>query len=316
MPMDFMAPVRRFDRYQQGRKGLAVPMAVVKKFGDDQGGNLAALMAYFAFFSLFPLLLVLTTILGFVLHGDSSAQKSVENSVLGQLPIIRQQISVHALEGSVPALVIGVVTSLLAGLGVTNAAQQALDRVWAVPFKNRANFIQARLRGLRLLVSLGLLFIVSTAAVGIVSAGFGGAGSVVLGYVVSYLVNVALFFAAYSFMTIAEVGWRELRSGTLVAALLWTILQSLGGYFVGHTLKSDSNTYGTFAFVIALLVWFHLGAQIFLYSAELNVVLQRRLWPRSLLGPPEAPADKETLTALAKVEERSDEQQVDVEFHT
>ena len=75
-----------------------------------------------------------------------------------------------------------------------------------------------------------------------------------------------------------------------------------------------SNTYGTFATVIGLLVWLHLIAQLTLYAAEINTVVVRRLWPRSLLGPPDAPADRETLRALAKVEERHDDEQVDVHF--
>ena len=143
-----------------------MPIAVFKKFGDDQGGNLAALVAYFAFFSLFPLLLVFTTILGFVLHSNPSAQAAVEKSVLHQFPIIGDQIKLHSLKGSVVALVIGLVTSLLAGLGVTDAAQNAMDRVWAVPFKERPNFLQSRIRGLGLLAFLGLLFIISTARLG------------------------------------------------------------------------------------------------------------------------------------------------------
>jgi YihY family inner membrane protein len=235
--------------------------------------------------------------------------------VVGHLPIIGKQIQVHALSGSVLALVIGVVTSLLGGLGVTSAAQNALDRVWAVPFKDRPNFLTSRLRGIGLLAFLGVLFLVSTLASGVVSGGFGGVGSKIAGYVVSLLVNGLLFFAAFRLMTASTVPSRDLRVGVIVAAVLWTIVQSLGGYFVGHALSKDSNTYGTFAFVIALLVWFHLGAQITLYAAEVNVVLHRHLWPRSLFGPPEAPADQRTLTDLAKVEERSDAQQVEVAFH-
>jgi YihY family inner membrane protein len=291
-------------------------VAVVRKFGNDQAGNLAALIAYYGFFSLFPLLLVFVTILGFVLAGDASAQKSVEHSVLGQFPIIGNDIKLHALGGSMLALVIGIVTSLLGGLGVTGAAQNAFDRVWAVPFKNRPNFLQSRLRGLGLLVFLGVLFLVSTVASGIVSGGFGGALAKAAGYLVSLAVNFALFFAAFRFMTAKTIPSRELWIGVVVAAVAWTILQSLGGYFVGHVLKKDSGTYAQFALVIALLVWLHLGAQMTLYAAEINVVLHRRLWPRSLLGPPEAPADQETLTALAKVEERSEQQQVEVEFRT
>jgi YihY family inner membrane protein len=314
--MDFMGPVRRFDDYQHDHRSLAVPVAVVKKFGDDQGGNLAALVAYFAFFSLFPLLLVFTTILGFVLHNNPSAQESVEKSVLHQLPIIGDQIQLHSLKGSVVALVIGLVTSLLAGLGVTGAAQNAMDRVWAVPFKERPNFLQSRIRGLGLLAFLGLLFIISTAASGIVSGGFGGIGDLVVGYVIALIVNFALFFAAFRAMTASVIPNRDLRVGTIVAGVLWTILQALGGYFIAHVLNKQSDAGKTFGLVIALLVWLHLGAQVLIYSAEINVVVTRRLWPRSFFGPPESPADKRTLRALAKVEERSDQQHIDVEFQT
>jgi membrane protein len=314
--MDFTGPVRRFDAYQQKHRWLALPMAVVKKFGDDQGGNLAALVAYFAFFSLFPLLLVFTTILGFVLRNNLSAQQAVEKSVLHQLPVIGTQIQLHSLEGSVPALVIGLVTSLLAGMGVTNAAQNALDRVWAVPYKERSNFLQSRIRGLGLLAFLGLLFIISTAASGIVSGGFGGVGDLIVGYVVALLVNFALFFAAFRSMTVSVIPNRDLRTGTIVAGVLWTILQALGGYFIGHVLTKQGDAGKTFGLVIALLVWLHLGAQVMIYSAEINVVVTRRLWPRSFFGPPDAPADKRTLRALAKVEERSDQQRIDVAFET
>ncbi len=314
--MDPMAPVRRFDEYQQRTRWLALPVAVVKKFGDDRGGSLAALIAYYAFFSLFPLLLVFTTILGFVLRHNPSAQQSVENSVLHQLPIIGNQIQVHSLNGSVTALVIGLVTSTLAGLGVTSAAQNALDTVWAIPYKDRPNFVQSRLRGLGLLAFLGVLFIISTAASGLVSGGFGGAGDLIVGYAIALIVNFALFFAAFRLMTVPEIPSRDLRIGVIVAGVIWTILQALGGYFIGHVLNKQSDAGKTFGLVIALLVWLHLGAQVMLYSTEINVVVTRRLWPRSLFGPPEAPADKRTLRALAKVEERSDQQHVDVEFET
>ncbi len=312
--MDLIAPVRRFDGFQQRHRSLALPLAVLKKFGNDQGGNLAALVAYYAFFSIFPLLLVFVTILGFVLHGDASAEETVRKSVVGQLPIVGSSIDLHALSGSVLALVVGIAGSLWGGLGVTGAAQNALDRVWAVPFKDRPNFLASRLRGIGLLVILGVLFVVSTAASGIVSGGFGGAGAKVAGYVVALLVNVALFMVAFRLMTAATVPTRDLRIGACAAAVMWTILQSVGGYYIGHVLKGDKNTYGTFATVIALLVWLHLGAQLTLYCAEINVVLSRRLWPRSLFGPPTAAADQETLTALAKVEERHADEQVEVAF--
>jgi membrane protein len=314
--VDLLAPVKRFDRFQQKRKALAIPVAVIKKFGDDQAGSLAALVAYYAFFSLFPLLLVFVTILAYVLQGDPSAQQSISGSVLAQFPIIGTDLgkNIHTLHGHVIALVIGLVTSLLAGLGVTQAAQNAFDRVWAVPFKDRPDFLRSRLRGLGLLASLGLMFIVATLASGVVTGGLGGPLAKVAGILISLLLNFALFLAAFRFMTARSVATRCLWIGVVVAGVFWEILQVVGGIYIGHVFKHSTDTYGFFGLVIALLVWLHLGAQLTLYAAEINVVLARKLWPRSLFGPPDQPADEKTLTALAKVEERSEQQTVDVTF--
>ncbi len=310
-----MRPVRSFDRYQQRHRALAIPLAVVRKFGDDRGGSLAALVAYYAFFSLFPLLLVFVTILGFVLQGDPHLQHTIKNSVLGQFPIIGNDLNkIGGLHGATIALVIGVVTSVLSGLGVTQAAQTAFDTVWAVPFKDRPDFLHSRLQGLLLLASLGALFILATLASGLVSGGLGGPAAKLGGILISLALNFALFLAAFRLMTSRAVSTSCLWIGVIVAGVFWEILQVIGGYYIGHVLKHASSTYGLFGLVIALLVWLHLGAQITLYAAEVNVVVARRLWPRSLFGPPSVPADEETLRALAKVEERHDVEQVDVEF--
>ena len=311
--MDLLAPVKRFDRYQQRHRWLAIPMAVVKKFGDDQGGSLAALVAYYSFFSLFPLLLVMVTVLGFVLQGNPSAQHSIESSVLGQFPVIGAQIKVHALTANVSALVVGLITSILGGLGVSGAAQNAFDRVWAVPFKDRPDFLKSRLRGLALIGVLGLLFVVATGITGLTSGIHGPLGKIaaILGGLV---VDFGLFFAAFRFLTAKTIATHCLWVGVAFAALFWGLLQFFGGLYINHVFRHASATYSQFALVIALLVFLHLGAQLTLYAAEINVVTARGLYPRSLLGPPDAAADKETLTALAKVEERHDEEQVDVVF--
>jgi len=286
---------------------------VIKKFGDDHGGQLAALVAYYSFFSLFPLLLVFVTILGFILQGDPGAQRSIEHSVLAQFPIIGEKITPHALHGRTVALVLGLLTSLWAGLGVTRAAQHALDTVWAVPFKHRPDLIYSRLRGLALLISLGVLLVISSLASGLVLGGLGGRSLKVAGIALSLLLNFALFMAAFRLMTSDTVQTRCLWVGVLVAAVFWEILQVLGGVYIGHVLKNTSGTYAQFGFVIALLIWLHLGAQLTLFAAEINVVLNRRLWPRSLFSPA-VPADEKTLTALAKVEERAEQEKIDVRF--
>jgi membrane protein len=311
--VDLLRPVRTFDAYQQTHGWGAIPAAVLRKFADDQAGSLAALVAYYAFLSLFPLLLVMTTILGFVLQGDPHAQQAVEDSVLGQFPVIGQQIGAHALTGHVAALVIGLVTALLGGLGVTQAARNAFDRVWAVPYKDRPDFLRSRLRGLLLLISLGALFIVSTTVSGLVTD-LGGVPYKISGILISLVVNFGIFLAAFRFLTAATIPTRCLWIGVGFASAFWEMLQVLGGIYIGHVYRHFSSTYAQFALVIALIVWLHLGAQLTLYAAEINVVLARHLYPRSLLGPPDGPADEETLRALAKVEERHEREQVDVHF--
>jgi YihY family inner membrane protein len=311
--VDLLAPAKRFDCYQQHHRWLAISMAVVKKFGDDSAGSLAALVAYYAFVSLFPLLLVMTTILGFVLHGNPGAQQDVEKSVLGQFPVIGDQIKVHALTGRVSSLLIGLIVSLLGALGVTSAAQNAFDQVWAVPRKVRANFLKSRLRGLTLFAVLGILFLIATISTGLTSGIHGPLGKVAA-ILIGLAVNLALFTAAFRFLTSDTVPTRHLWVGVAFAAVLWTALQFFGGIYINHVVRHASAVGEQFALVIGLLLWLHLGAQMTLYAAEINVVLTRRLYPRSLFGPPAEPADEKTLTALAKVEERSDVEQVDVHF--
>ena len=313
--MDLLRPIKAFDAYQQQHEPVAIPVAVIRKFGNDQGGSLAALVAYYAFFSLFPLLLVMTTVLGFVLAHNSGAQKAVESSILGQIPIVGSQIKLHSLTGNVSSLVIGLVTATLGGLGVTSAAQNAFDRVWAVPFKDRPDFLRSRLRGLALIGALGFLFIVATAVTGLVN-GLGGPGVKVAGVFISLTVNFALFLAAFRFLTAKSVPTRCLWIGVSIAAVLWEVLQFFGGFYIKHVITHASPVGAEFGIVIGLLVFLHLGAQLTLYAAEINVVLARKLYPRSLFGPPEEPADRETLRALAKVEERHESEQVDVHFQS
>src|SRR2546422_534781 len=310
----------RIDRFQQRHRWLAFPLAVVKKFGDDQAGNLAALIAYYGFFSLFPLLLVFVSVLGLLLRGNPSLQSSILNSALRNFPVIGTDISknVKSIGGSGATLAIGIVGTLWGGLGVTQAAQNAMNTIWDVPRKDRPNFVWSRLRGLMLLAVLGTMVVGSTFAGGFgASSGANNAIDVLLrvaGIVVSLLLNVALFAISYRVLTAVDLRWRDVMPGSVVAAVLWTLLQVFGGYYVTHQIKGATNVYGTFAIVIGLLVWIYLGAQITLLCAEINVVKVRRLWPRSLVQPPLIEGDPTLMRAAAQVEQRRPEEAIEVAF--
>lgn len=312
--MDLLAPVRAFDRFQQRHGPLAIPLAVVRKFADDGAGSHSALIAYYGFVAIFPLLLLFTTILGFVLQDNPSAQQAIIDTAVSDLPVIGNQIKAQSLSGSGIALVVGAVGTLLSGLGVTVAAQNAFNTVYAIPHKRRPDFLMTRVRGLAVLVALGLLQILSTAVSGLAGGGLGGHWTLVGGLALSLTVNLLLFLAVFRLLTHPSVHWRELFPGIIAATLLWTGLQALGGVYVAHVIRGASEAYGTFATVIGLIAWMYLGARFVVLSAELNTVIARRLWPRSLLAPPVLDADHRALEALARTEERSDEQHIEVTF--
>jgi membrane protein len=308
--------LRDIDAYHRRHRWLAFPVAVFKKFSDDQAGNLAALVAYYGFFSLFPLLLVLVTILGIVLRGSPSLQHQIVTSALANFPVIGSDLrtNVHSLSShSALSLVIGILVTLWAGLGVIRTMENAMNTVWDVPFKHRPNMLISLRRAITMLGVLGLATIVSAGTAGI------GSGSnrwwlAVLGIAISLLVNLGVFLLAFKILPAADVSWSDVRVGAAVGALAWTVLQAVGGFYVGHELKGATSTYGTFAVVIGLLAWLYLGAQITLIAAEINVVRGGHLWPRSLVNPPLTDADRQVLERLAKVEERRKDQTVEIQL--
>jgi YihY family inner membrane protein len=284
--MDFKAPLRRFDSFQQRRAPLAFPLGVVKKYGEDEGGSMVSLIAYRAFFSLFPLLLLMTTILGYVLAGNEELREEVVTSTLSQFPIIGNQLRGGSLTGSGVALAVGIVGSVLAGLGVILETEQTFNRCWGVPKHAERGFVGSRLRGVALLVVLGGLAVVSTVLGGLAAGGadFLGAGGKVAGLAIATLLNLFVFGAVFRLLTTDTVETRALIPGVFVATIGWEVLQVAGGWYISHEVKNASAVYGTFALVIGLLAWIHLGATFVVLGTETNVVRTRKLWPRPLLG--------------------------------
>jgi YihY family inner membrane protein len=312
--MDLSRPLRPFDRFQQRHAVLAIPIAVLRKFSDDQAGGYAALIAYYAFVAIFPLLLVFTTVLGFVLQDDPDAYAKVVDTTLAQIPVIGESLRNQTLRGSGVALAVGLVGTLLAGLGVTVAAQNALNHVYAVPRRRRPDPIMSRLRGLAILAVLGVLQVLSTAVSGLAAGGLGGLWTQTGGLGLSLIVNAILVTAAFRLLVNSTISSRELWPGVVLATIGWTALQALGGIYVTHVIANATDAYGTFATVLGLIAWLYLGARVVVYAAEINTVLSRRLWPRSLFTPPVLEADRRVLTDMAKAQARIDEEHIDVRF--
>jgi YihY family inner membrane protein len=281
--MDLLAPVKAVDRFQQRHVPLAVLSATIKKFNEDRAGQLVAVLSYYAFLSVFPLLLVFVTILGYLLSGSPHLLHEIDSSVLGRFPVIGTSIKTGRLRGSVFALVIGVALSLYSGLGVTQSAHQAFDRIWEVQQGERPNALIGRLRGVVTLIVFGTVFIVASAGSGLVAGGLGGARTF-LALPASLVLNLLLLGAAYRVLCSVRFAFGTLAPGVVIGALIWLGLQYLGGDYISH-IQHSSDTYGAFALVIGVIAWLHIGALATLYCNELNVVLARRRWPRSLIGP-------------------------------
>lgn len=312
-----MNPVERFarsvDRFQQGHWALALSFGVVKKFGDDRAGSLAALIAYYGFLALFPLLLLLTTILGLALGANSSFETQVLHSALRDFPIIGDQLGqqIRPLRGSGLGLAFGLGGLVWGSLGVAQATQLAMAEVWNVPGVIRPNFVSRLIRGLSLFGLVGVGLVGTTVLASLSTFGHASAPLKLVAIAGSVTLNVALYLASFRLTTPKSVPTAELVPGAVVGGLAWSVLQAVGGYFVGHQLRHAGQVYGYFASVLGLVSWIYLGAQLTLYAAEFNVVRARRLWPRSIIQPPLTEADVRTFDFIARQGERRPEQAVD-----
>lgn len=310
------AVLRRVDRYQQRHALVGLPFAVVKKFGDDQGGNLTTLLAWNAFFALFPLLLVLVTLLGYFLRRDPALQQRVLHSAFADFPILGTQLAqnVHSLPANGVGLVVGIAGSLWGARGITQAGQYAMAELWNIPGTERPSFWARQARGLALLLVFGLGLVATTLLTGLGSLGSHSAAFRFANLAASAVVNVGVFLLGFRVLTPRQIPIRRLVAGAVVAGVTWQVLLAAGGYLVGHSLRHATELYGFFAVVLGLLSWLYLGSEVTLYAAEVNVVLTRRLWPRSLMPPPLTGPDQRTLADLAKQEERRPEESVQVRF--
>jgi membrane protein len=286
-----MSLTERLDHFQRNHPGAGFTLAVIYKFGDDYGTYLAALLTYYGFISFFPLLLLFSTVLGFLLGGNPELQHQLLDSALQQFPVIGPQLSTpESLGGGVTGLVVGTLVTLYGGLGIAQAVQYAMNTAWSVPRHRRPNPFLARGRSLALLSTGGLAVLGTSvlSAIGSSGSAFGvnfGIGFHVLLIGLSMLVNAVVFVLVFRLATPRRLSVRQVAPGALVAAVAWQLLQTFGGRYVGHVVKNASATNAVFALVLGLLAFFYLAAIVFVLCIEINVVRVDRLYPRALLTP-------------------------------
>ncbi len=308
--------VRRADRFQQRHAVIAFPWAVAQKFGNDQGGAKAALMAYYGLFALFPMLLLFTTILGFVLAGDSALRHRLLDTAFSSFPIIGTQLrsAAHPLTGSGVALTIGILGTIYGTIGLGQTAQSSMNALWNIPYVRWPNIVLRNLRALGVIVLLGVAVLGSTILTGFATAVTHGTTATVLAFVGAVVLNFGLFLSAFIVLTAEPLRWRDVWLGAALATVFWQFLQIIGSTYVTRVLRHSTDTYGFFALVITLLSWLYLGAHLFLLAAEINVVRRYHLWPRSVTQPPLTTGDRATLERLALMEVRRPEMTVTVAF--
>lgn len=290
----------KVDRAQQRSNTVAVAVATFKKFSEDRSTNLAAMIAFWGFFSIFPLLLVLVTCLAWFLPAGD--KESVLGHVAKMLPLLDPS-TIKGLSGSWWVFVVGLVTALWSATGVVRTAQFAFDSVWEVPYHERPGLVQQTLRSVWVLATIGLGLVLTTLLSGFISSSASGVHLGVLGHVGGYVLavalNVGIFIAGFRILTTRASSIREVLPGALLSGLAFFVLQQVSALIVSHYLQNASSTYGHFATVITILWWFYLQAVITLLGAQLNVVLKEQYFPRSLAKAPRTSADHRVLAAYA-----------------
>ena len=317
--------VERVDDLQRRKRALGLPLGVVYKFFDDQGNYQAAILTYYSFIAIFPLLLIASSVLGFVLQGQEGLQRRVLSSTLSQFPIVGTQIGrPEGLHGSASAVVIGALAALYGVLGLGQAAQNALNVAWAIPRNSRLNPVLSRLRSFVLLTvgGLSVLVVAILSSLGSHLEIFGSSVDIGVRWVVriaSVVVTALVLAVMMSLGTSQRHRLRTVLPGSIAIALLWLLLQFLGGVYVGHVINRVNEMNGVFALVLGLFALLYLAAMMAVIGIELNVVLAKKLYPRALLTPftdevQLTDADRRVYTEYANAQRHKGFERVTVSF--
>lgn len=320
-----MSVVDRVDTYQRRHPVLGYPLAVIYKFFDDQGNYLAMTITYNAFVAVFPLFLISSSVLGFLLQGNVELQKTILNSALGEFPIIGTQLATpQGMRGSFGAVLAGGLVALYGVLGLGQALQNAVNVGWSVPRNSRRNPFKSRLWSALLLslagslvLGLALLTSLSGTLMGQLPELTRGIDWLLQG--TSLLVTVAGLALLLRWSSPTRSPWRHTLPGATFVVLLWMGVQRFGGFYVERVLARVDDVSAVFALSLGLMGLLYVAANVLVLGIEINVVLAERLFPRALLTPftdqvDLTDADRRAYTRYAQAQRHKGFESVDVEF--
>jgi membrane protein len=323
---DAPRPIGKVDAFQRRHPVVGFPIAVVYKYFDDQGAYLSAILTYYAFIAIFPLLLLSTSILGFIVQGNDGLRDRLLDSALSQFPIIGDQLGrSEGLQGSTGAIVVGGLTAIYGAMGLGQAIQNAANIAWSIPRNSRANPFLLRFRSLAFL-SIGGIGILALAIVTSVLSNPDTIGTNLeptlerLVKIASFLLTVVIFAAIFRLVSLGRAKPRAVLPGAVVTGLLWQVLQWVGNTYVREVIgKADDQVNKTFALVLGLMAFIYIASIMVVLGLEVNVVLRRHLYPRALLTPFTdnvilTPADQKAYSAYAKSQRHKGFQSVEVTF--
>ena len=295
----------RVDQIQRRYRLLSFPHAVFKRYGEDHGGWLGALISYYGFFSLFPLLVVFVTVATWALGSRPDLLHTVLQAVWSNVPfaasVLQQNVEqeVGKLEGNTWVAVASLLVMLWGGVGVVRVLQDGVNTVWGVARYRRPGFFPKIARSAAILGLLGLGLVASGVVAGLtVTVEFPVAGLVLVAVVTVGLTS-AITVVVYHLSIAAPVSNAEVAPGAIMMGLGTYGLTLIAGIYVQRVIARASGIYGPFATTIGLLAYVSLVVQLFVVATEVNVVRSKTLWPRSLtgraLGEPDARAIDLTL---------------------
>lgn len=287
--------IQALDRFQQKHPFFSLPLAVVKRYGENDASYQAALITYYGFLSLFPMLLVFTSLVSMIARNNPALETRIMESVNSYFPVIGDQLArnIHASSKSGFALVIGLLLTFYGARGGIDAFRNALNHLWHIPKNKRVGFPASVAISALSMVIAGLGLTAAAALSGIAS---GLGQSVVfklLAALTAVIILVPAFYWLFKLNLPGTVRKRNLQAMALYCAIGIVAIQSLGGYLVTRQLKTLSPLYGTFALVLGLLFWIYLQATVVLYIIQARIVHSRKLWPRSLSGKILTTADRQ-----------------------